>query len=467
MKRLGLLILSATFIASPAALGGGFLIYEHGATSTGMANARSASADDPSALYFNPAAITELPGLQFQLGTTLILPQTHYEAAGTPDNPRTYPSYQDGEYIQKPVNDGENSVDAISKLYTPIHLYVSYTIEEAYLSVGFGLNNPFGLGSYWPWDWDGRFMSTEIEIQTFFSQPVVAVDIARLAGFKDLFKLSIAAGYNFVYGTARLGRKTDLRVAELLSLGEVVGAEGELRMKGDATGHGWNIALYAEIPELLAVGFSLRSGVSLGFSGKASFSFNQAGQTAIDLLGMSVPEETNGHVTIDLPMSMNFGVAFLGIENLKIAADVYLALFESYDELKLTFDCVDLGTCSESLNAEPLEKDWGKSWQFSLGAEYTLLDDWTVRAGWGLVTSPVPEETYDPSLPDGLRNLVSVGGGYRGSWWGVDLAYMLAFWEGTKDNEVGAGDYANPEGKASGTYTTFSHLLALSLTAWF
>jgi hypothetical protein len=44
---------------------------------------------------------------------------------------------------------------------------------------------------------------------------------------------------------------------------------------------------------------------------------------------------------------------------------------------------------------------------------------------------------------------------------------MLAMWAGEKDNDVGIGDDNNPEGKANGKFTTKSHLLALSLSAWF
>ncbi len=468
MKRTLVTLVLVSFASYyPRALGGGFQIYEHGASSTGMANARTAVSGDVNCLFFNPAAITELSGIQLQLGATAILPSIHYDAAGRPENPRRYESYADGAYIEKIVNDGENSTDAKLKLFNPIHLYASYRIDAAHVSVGFGLNNPFGLGTYWPGDWDGRFIATETEIQTFFSQPVVAVDLAGLLGFRDRLKLSLAVGYDFVYGTARLGRQTDLRAADAPSLGTISDPEGSLRMTGSAYGHGFNLALYAEIPGLASFGASVRSGVSLDFSGTAHFSFNQAGLAAVDLLGMAVPDETTGRVTINLPWNMNFGVAFLGIDDLVVAADVYLALFSSYDKLSMTFDCVANGSCSDSLNADPIVKDWGESIQFSLGAQYTLFDSWTVRAGWGMVTSPVPDSRYDPSLPDGFRNLISFGLGYRGGFWGADIGYMLAFWESSKDNDGGGGDYLNPEGKANGDYKTISHQLALSLSAWF
>ena len=147
-----------------------------------------------------------------------------------------------------------NSVDAKFKVFTPLHLYATYNVESIGLTFGYSLNNPFGLGSFWPKDWDGRFMATAVEIQTFFNQPTVAVDIAKLAGFKDSFKLSVAAGYNFVYGTALLEKGVDLRVAEANVFGGFDNPWGQLSMHGSAFGHGWNVALYAEIPDW----FSLR-----------------------------------------------------------------------------------------------------------------------------------------------------------------------------------------------------------------
>src|SRR5436190_6299774 len=45
----------------------GFRIVDHDAEATARAGAFTASADNPSAIYYNPAAITQLDGLQLQL----------------------------------------------------------------------------------------------------------------------------------------------------------------------------------------------------------------------------------------------------------------------------------------------------------------------------------------------------------------------------------------------------------------
>ncbi len=468
MRRQCLAVACVFLLCAPLARAGGFLIYEHGARATGMADARTALADDVDALFFNPAAITELPGIQLELGLTGMIPFTSYTAAKNPPD-RTYNRYYDPDG-ENPVsiNDGMNDADAKIKAYTPIHIYASYKIPDIGLSVGLGVFNPFGMGTFWHGDFDGRFIGTESEMQTFFTQPVVAFDLAELIGIKDILKLSVAVGYDFVYGTARLSKHVDLRLAEILPTATAIRDPwGVMTMTGSATGHGWNVALHAELPDWFSIGASIRGHVKLPFSGTAKFWFNEAGREAVDALSIILPDETSGHVDIDLPMNMNFGVAFLGIDRLKIAVDFYIAFFSSFKEIDLHFDCVDDDPPCNAVS-DPIRKDWHSSWELSLGAEYEVFDGFMVRAGYGTVSNPVPPSTFDPSLPDGRRDLICFGAGYAMDWWKVDIGYMLAMWGGTKDNDIGDGDATGAlNGKANGDYRTIAHLIALSLGAMF
>src|SRR5438132_12213563 len=54
-----------------AAFAGGFSFTEHGAAASGKANAFAGEANDPSAIFYNPAGITQLPGTQFMFGTSI------------------------------------------------------------------------------------------------------------------------------------------------------------------------------------------------------------------------------------------------------------------------------------------------------------------------------------------------------------------------------------------------------------
>src|SRR5579871_929412 len=73
----------ATLTAGPA-VAGGFYIQEQNAAGVGRAQAGDvAIADDPSTLYFNPAGMTELPGLQNAGGIALIIPSAQLTNRGS------------------------------------------------------------------------------------------------------------------------------------------------------------------------------------------------------------------------------------------------------------------------------------------------------------------------------------------------------------------------------------------------
>jgi len=57
-----------------AASASGYSIYEQGAKAMANAGAFTARADDPSALFFNPAGIVQLKGKRFNFGTNAIFP---------------------------------------------------------------------------------------------------------------------------------------------------------------------------------------------------------------------------------------------------------------------------------------------------------------------------------------------------------------------------------------------------------
>ena len=56
----------------------GFQINENGARAMGMSGAFVGLANDPSAVYFNPAGITQLLGTHFSIGATFISPSTKF-----------------------------------------------------------------------------------------------------------------------------------------------------------------------------------------------------------------------------------------------------------------------------------------------------------------------------------------------------------------------------------------------------
>lgn len=77
-------LIAMTAFLPPAARAGSFRIYDHSASATGQASAFTAQADDASAGYYNPAGMTQLRGVQFSAGTTLIAGASRFRMARAP-----------------------------------------------------------------------------------------------------------------------------------------------------------------------------------------------------------------------------------------------------------------------------------------------------------------------------------------------------------------------------------------------
>ena len=65
------------------ALAGGFAFNENGAAATGKATAFVGEANDPSAIFYNPAGITQLPGTQVMIGASLVKLDSTFRSATT------------------------------------------------------------------------------------------------------------------------------------------------------------------------------------------------------------------------------------------------------------------------------------------------------------------------------------------------------------------------------------------------
>src|SRR5437899_9898305 len=128
-----LLLLALLLLAAPTCLLGiGSRIPNQDAEAIARGNAFAATANNPSALYYNPAGISQLHGTQIQVGLLSYLGITSdYRNQQTGTSART-----DYEVVPVP------------------QLYATYNPVDSKLplSYGLGIYAPFGLGLHWPED---------------------------------------------------------------------------------------------------------------------------------------------------------------------------------------------------------------------------------------------------------------------------------------------------------------------------
>ncbi len=156
----------------------GFGVYEHGTCGMARAGTGVASAcPDGSAMFFNPAGIAGMQGITVSGGATLIIAQATFT-----DDAKGQSTPMDNKPIPVP------------------HGYVVYPITDQ-LTAGFGTFVPYGLGTNWPIDFEGRFNSYDVDLRSIYVQPTLAYKINE--------HFAIGAGFDFVIGFIELNRRLD------------------------------------------------------------------------------------------------------------------------------------------------------------------------------------------------------------------------------------------------------------------
>ena len=417
-----LLISASILMTTPLAFGAGFSLYEESARGNALGGAMTARADDPSALYYNPAGITQLPKTQTAIGMSVINPRMDVQTTGTigytalpgvlfPGGVNPAPAL-----LQMPISTGSaqttNHMDD-NYYYVP-NLYVTQQLTEK-TWVGVGVFSRFGLGVEFPTDWAGRFNSYNAQIKTTEINPNVAVKLA------DNF--SVSAGLSAMYFNLTLQSKIAgqlVPTAILQNTGAVSAAtlatygtnEIDQRMTGDSWGYGYNFGLLYKPYDFLSLGATFRSEVRQNVTGTVEFTNTTAAQQAY------LPGSVDANGKITLPSSLNFGINVKPIKNLSVEFDAFLTNWSSYSQLSLNLAQPVLGSYSSTS-----AKNWKDVWSYRVGVEYNATDWMDVRLSYIYDESPVPDGTIDYLLPDNDRNIFGGGLGFHKYNFTLDFSF--------------------------------------------
>ncbi|MBJ6750346.1 OmpP1/FadL family transporter [Geomonas anaerohicana] len=382
--------------APSSALAAGYAVFTHGASALGQGNAVTAHTSDASTIFYNPALMSKLDGTQVLAGTTAIFSSREYTSS---------------------VGGNDASDDSV---FFPSHLYVTHKFNDQ-ASAGLGIFNPFGLGTRWDSNWDGRYIATKSTLKTFDINPVFS--------YRVIPSLTLAAGLDVMLLDATLERK-------VFTGGPDVGS----RFKGDGTGVGFNIGAAYDITRDLTVGASYRSQVHVDISGDATFSvpaFNSGGKT-----------------DLTLPPQFTAGVAYKGIDKLTMEAGVRWEGWSKFKNLDIRLDN------GQSVSTQ---RDWKDSWGLNLGGRYQFDPRVALSAGYVYGGTAVPDSTFDPSIPDAKTHVFCAGTDIDLKPFTVAVAYGYQYYENrNKNNNTGLNPFV-PTSTANGKYQSDAHLVALSL----
>lgn len=419
LKRIGLTIAFVLVICLYPNIGysTGFAIVFQDTAALGKCNSQVAHSDNASAIFYNPALLNKLEGTQFRAGPIFVMPR------------REFTSDLDGEKHKTK-----------SEIFFPSTFYFSHNPNER-LAFGLGIFSPFGLGIDWGEKWEGRYLATKSEMQTYNINPSIAIQVTPW--------LSLGGGVNFLFVNTSLERKVPL----FLINPDL--PDGNQRFKGDGDGIGYNLSIALDLPADFAVGISYRSQIKVDIEGDLTFKLPDPDMA-------SLLPDTKARTAMELPQIVHAGISYSGFERLILEAGLRWEGWSSFRSLRLKtnqpiIDPVSLLPTKEVIE----EKRWKDTYSFNFGAEYQLNDIVTLRAGYGFGGNPVPDDTFDPAFPDSNTQVFTLGTGINYKRFNMDLAYAyLRMDERKKDNLVGMGS-------ANGKYKSEVHFLGINLAYTF
>ncbi len=401
------LILLFTIVTS-VIYASGFALPEQGAKAISMSNAFTAVADDASALFYNPAGITQLDGINFNLGATLLMPKSTWK---------------------------HNSDSAESKDSYPVSPQFNFVYKVMpKLAFGLGVSAPFAAKIEWADGWAG---SELIEIMNFQS-----VDISPTIAYEVVKGLTFALTYDLGIAAVELRKRVKLSSSDYMLV--------QMGSDGQTLGHGFKASLFYKWNDL-RTGLVFKYGKSYHFEGNADFDVSNP------IFNPSKPSDQKMSVNLTLPMELIWGISYKVLPELLLSFDAQYTMWSSYDELRFKFTKEEFTDENGAPSKESIiKKDWKDVLALRFGLEYKVMPELSLRAGYTYDFNPVPDETLDPSLPDNDRHIVGLGVGYNiKNMIQLDLAYSyVVFTERKSSNE-----------ELLGTYNT--HVNIVSFTAGF
>jgi long-chain fatty acid transport protein len=421
LQSLRTLFTTVCLVTAVTASGAGFSIFEQGAKASGMAGAFVATADDPSAIFYNPAGIAQQREMTVLAGATFI--NFTNEFTGDPNS--EYTAGTEGKYDRH--------------TFVPPNMYATLPIGEN-LTVGVGVFAAWGLRTDWADPWVGRFISRDADLKTTSVQPTVAWQTSN-------GKLAVGAGVE--YRRARVILNQNLPLLNPFN-GRVVDI-GNARLASDyGDDIGWNLGVLFKPTDRLRIGASYRSDMDIELDGEADFTQISTGNAQLDaVVKAGFPQDDTINTVFPFPAIAAVGVAFSPTERVDVELDITHMTWSRFEALSVDFT-------NQPARSFVREQNWNDSSAYRLGTNIQATEHWDVRLGTIYDENPQPTESVNPLLPDADRISFTLGAGWHRGPFIVDAAAFVVHF---KDRSTGG---VNPEG-FEGTYETDAVLWCLNL----
>jgi long-chain fatty acid transport protein len=406
-SKASLALAVAFALAAPlSAQAGSFQLPTDNAAGWARANAGgSLFANDPTAVYNNPAAMAFFTSPVLQVTGTGIRPSSKFEGSFTDEQ-------------GNPVSGG--NPNGFGKFIPFPNMAFAAPVNDR-LTLGGSLTVPYGLVSEYSPTWQGRYFGTKTSLQS------IAVSFS--AGFK--------VNEQFALGVGVEGQRTK---AQLNSIIDAAGAADALSGFPIAAPQSADVQLNVNVKKKTAFGYfagfewkptaqdsfgaSYHSRIKQTLTGTYNLYGSSTGislLTLAPLFGGPALDPSGGPASakLDTPAFASMDWLHVFNDQFSLAATAKWTNWSSFSNLQLNSDGEQIINLPEAYKT---------SWMFSVGGDYKLNSQWTLRAGVGYDQTPTNIVSRDPRIPDGARRLLGLGVGYQASEnMAIDLGYQHQF----------------------------------------
>lgn len=407
MKSTPSLICAASLLAlsSPFAFSLGFRIPDQNAEATARGDAFAATADNPSAIYYNPAGITQLEGTRILLGTYAISLREHVD----------------------PAAPGASSfTNTNTELQYAPHFFLTSKPNGWPVAFGLGIYAPYGFGFEYPDDTPFRTSARKGKIAYLAFNPVIA--------WKICDTLSIGAGPSVNYGDATLEQG-------------VIAPGDTFKFRGNGVSYSFVAGVKWDPHRMFHFGITYHSAATMDFDGHTTL--NTAPFVVPTPLGpfpvAGINRRESASASFSIPQNVVLGFSFRPAEdwNIEFNAD-----WTDWQSLRtVTLRQANSGNIQLPFN-------WQPSWFYEIGVTKKFTHGWQASVGYIWSENSVPDATFNPVIPDSNRHVLSAGFGQKLKHFNWNIAYQWAY---GPTRTIARG------GSSDGTYRINGNALNLTL----
>ena len=388
MRYFTALLYASSLFGAQSIFASGFQLWEQDGASVGNYHAGyAAEANDASTAFYNPAGITRFKNQQVVMSGMAVFTNIKYKGTVAVNNV---------------LNNAPQNATAQGGGFAlvPNLNYVAPINDK--LGFGFSITVPFAAQVNYGRDTFLRYASTLSSVKV--------IDMSPSLGMKLTDKTSVGFGIDL--------QRMEVEFDQIAGLGPTTNDTDSTNRAND-TGWGAHFGGLYEFTPDSRVGFSYHSQVVHHLSRKSSLSGPLAGTSNIvsrATANITLPPYT----ALSLFQRINPKVAVMG-------SVIYTQWTNVRDILMKNISAVDAAGLPETIDVD-IPEHFKNTWNVSIGADYSITDQFTLKSGIGYDQTPVQNAYRTVQLPDNDRYVVALGGHYQASKTvGVDLGWSHFF----------------------------------------